>query len=70
MSDETTHQKIQMAFNKAGMQVCGAPWTPPTIVYWNVRDTGGFPVQSNTPNTQMLSGFSLSLLKLFLIMAI
>ena len=46
-----------MAFYKAGMQVCGAPWTPPTIVYWNVRDTGGFPVQSNTPNTQMLSGF-------------
>ena len=66
MSDETTHQKIQMAFYKAGMQVCGAPWTPPTIVYWNVRDTDGFPVQCNTPNTQILSGFSLSLLKLVL----
>ena len=66
MSDETTHQKIQMAFYKAGLQVCGSPWTPPTIVYWNVRDTSGFPVQSNTPNTQMLSGFSLSLLKLVL----
>ena len=66
MSDPTTHHEIQHAFYKAGMQVCGAPWTPPTIVYWNVRDTDGFPVQSNTPNTQMLSGFSLSLLKLVL----
>ena len=66
MSDVTTHQKIQLAFYKAGMQVCGAPWAPPTIVYWNVRDAGGFPVQSDTPNTQMLSGFSLSLLKLVL----
>jgi hypothetical protein len=66
MSDPTTHHEIRHAFYKAGMQVCGSPWTPPMIVYWNVRDTGGFQVQSNTPNTQMLSGFSLSLLKLVL----
>ena len=66
MSDETTHQKDSNGILQAGLQVCGSPWTPPTIVYWNVRDTGGFPVQSNTPNTQMLTGFSLSLLKLVL----
>lgn len=65
-TDPTTYNIIQHAFFNAGIATTGAPWTPPTIVYWNVRDTGGFPVQSNTPNTQMLSGFSLSLLKLVL----
>ena len=63
---ETTHQLIQQAFFNAGMEVSGSPWTPPTMVYWNVRDTSGYPVQSHTPNTQMLSGFSISLLKLIL----
>ena len=36
-------------------------------IYWNLRgDTVGFPVQTDTPNTQLISGFSVSLLKLFL----
>ena len=64
----TTHNLIQQAFFNAGMATTGSPWTPPTMVYWNVRhtDTQGFQVQSNTPNTQMLAGFSISLLKLVL----
>ena len=66
MNEDTTHAKIKTAFYNAGMEVCGAPWEPPMIVYWNVRHTGRFPVESNTPNTQMVSGFSLSLLKLVL----
>ena len=68
MNELTTHNLIQQAFFNAGMAANGAPWTPPTIVYWNVRDasTQGFQVQSNTPNTQMLAGFSISLLKLVL----
>jgi hypothetical protein len=36
-------------------------------VYWNLRgDTKGFVAQADTPNVQMLSGFSPSLLKLLL----
>ena len=67
MKDQPTHNMIREAFAEAGRQVSGKPWKAPTMVYWNVRSSeGGFPVQSNTPNTQMLSGFSLSLLKLVL----
>lgn len=68
LNEPTTHNLIQHAFFNAGMATTGNPWTPPTMVYWNVRDaqTQGFQVQSNTPNTQMLAGFSVSLLKLVL----
>jgi hypothetical protein len=36
----------------------------PKIIYWNLRsDTIGFPIQANTPNTVMISGFSPKLFK-------
>lgn len=67
MKNKTTHDWIRSAFENAGRQICGEPWEPPKMVYWNVSDrNGGFPVQSDTPNTQMLAGYSLSLLKLVL----
>ena len=43
------------------MQGCDAP----RIIFWNLRgNTPGFPIAENTPNTQMLSGFSQAMLKL------
>ena len=56
MKEPTTHVLGSTGvLNGYGSVWC--PWTPPTMVYWNVRDTTGYPVQSHTPNTQMLSGF-------------
>ena len=64
---ETMHDVITRKFARAGMEICGKPYRAPKIIYWNLRgDTKGFPVQANTPNTQILSGFSPSLLKLLL----
>ena len=64
---ETMHDVIKRRFAEAGVAVCGTPYRMPKIIYWNLRgDTRGFPAESNTPNTQMLSGFSPSLLKLLL----
>jgi hypothetical protein len=37
---------------------------PSPIVYWNLHNMGGHPVQKGTEGTVMLSGFSPSLLKL------
>jgi Domain of unknown function (DUF2828) len=37
---------------------------PTPIVFWNLRNTGGHPVDKDTPGTVLLSGFSPSLLKL------
>ena len=63
----TIHETLGQAYHKAGMKACGKPYNIPQQIYWNLRgDTVGFPVQSDTPNTQMISGFSVSLLKLFL----
>ena len=63
----THHDILLKAFHNAGIQACGKPYTLPRMVYWNLRgDTVGFPVQADTPNTQMLSGFSVDLLPLVL----
>jgi hypothetical protein len=65
--NETMHDVIKRRFAEAGVEICGSPYRAPKIIYWNLRgDTRGFPVEANTPNTQMLSGFSPSLLKLLL----
>ena len=64
---ETQHQRLTRRYAEVGRAVCGQPWCVPRIVYWNLRaNTVGFPVQANTPNTQMISGFSPSLLSLVL----
>jgi hypothetical protein len=64
---ETMHERIKRRFAEAGLQICGSPYPAPKIIYWNLRgDTKGNPVLKDTPNTQMLSGFSPSLLKLVL----
>jgi hypothetical protein len=64
---ETQHERLVRKFKDAGMKACGEPWSPPQIIYWNLRgDTNGFPAQADTAGVTMLSGFSPSLLKLLL----
>ena len=61
------HEMLGRAYHTAGMKACGRPYEVPQQIYWNLRgNTVGFPVQSDTPNTQLISGFSVALLKLFL----
>ena len=67
VSWETHHERLTRHFAEVGRAVCGEPYAAPRIIYWNLRgDTAGFPVAADAPNTQMLSGFSPSLLKLVL----
>ena len=64
---ETHHERLVRRFAEVGKKVCGEPYAAPRIIYWNLRgNTAGFLVEANAPNTQMLSGFSPSLLKLVL----
>merc|ERR1719440_393844 len=64
---ETHHERLTRRFAEVGVAVCGAPYAAPRIIYWNLRgNTVGFPVDAAAPNTQMISGFSPSLLKLVL----
>jgi hypothetical protein len=44
-----------------------AGYTLPTIIFWNLRDTHtSFPIQKDTPNVALMSGFSSEMLKVFL----
>jgi len=64
---ETHHERLVRRFAEVGRSVCGEPYAAPRIIYWNLRGASpSFPVQADAPNTQMLSGFSPSLLKLVL----
>lgn len=64
---ETQHEQLVKRFALRGIEVCGEPWQVPKIIYWNLRgDTTGYPVNATTKNVEMVSGFSPSMLKLFL----
>lgn len=52
-------------YAETGMKVCGKPYKPPHILFWNLKSTSGFPTLSSQPNISMMSGFSPSLLNLF-----
>ena len=56
---------IENKYAEAGIRVCGKPYKPPHILFWNLRSTSGFPTLSTQRNTSMMSGFSPVLLNLF-----
>lgn len=62
---QSLYKAMQTMYAEAGMKVCGQPYTPPHILFWNLRHTDGFPNLSNQPNTSMMSGFSPALLNVF-----
>ena len=63
----TALEGIRRRFAEVGIAVCGEPYAPPRIIFWNLRgDTRGYPADANAPNVQMLSGFSGAMLKLVL----
>jgi len=54
---------ITKMYAEAGMRSkYKKPYNPPHLLFWNLRQTKGFPVLSTTKNTSMLSGYSSSLL--------
>jgi len=56
---------ITQKYAKEGMTAVGEPYTPPHILFWNLRSTDGFPSLSTQQNTSMMSGFSPALLNEF-----
>jgi len=62
---DSMYDMIEKEYADTGRSICGEPYTPPHIVFWNLRSTNGFPSLSKQKNTSMLSGFSPVLLNLF-----
>jgi hypothetical protein len=56
---------IEEKYAQAGIRVCGKPYKPPHILFWNLQSGTGFPTLSTRKNTSMMSGFSPALLNLF-----
>lgn len=63
---DTMYDTITKMYAEAGMRTkYGAPYKPPHILFWNLRNTKGFPVLSSQKNVTMLSGYSSVLLNTF-----
>lgn len=61
---ETIHERLVRRFAEVGMEVCGREYTLPHMIYWNLRgDTDGFPVVHDQKGCQLVSGFSVAILK-------
>ena len=56
---------MEKKYADAGMLLWNRPFTPPHILFWNLRQTTGFPVATNQSNVTMFSGFSPALLNNF-----
>ena len=59
------YQVMEKKYADAGIHIWGKPFTPPHILFWNLRQTTGFPVATNQSNVTMFSGFSPALLNNF-----
>jgi hypothetical protein len=60
----TMHDVIRSKFATVAKALGWKDADPTPIVYWNLRTTGGHPVDKDTAGSVLLSGFSPSLLKL------
>ena len=64
-SIKVLYEVMQEKYANAGMKLWGKPFSPPHILFWNLRSTSGFPVLTEQPNVTMFSGFSPALLNQF-----
>lgn len=62
---ESLYESIKSKYEEAGIRVHGKPYKPPHMLFWNLRNTNGFPSLSNEKNVSMMSGFSPALLNSF-----
>lgn len=62
---DALYQVMEKKYADAGMLLWNKPFSPPHILFWNLRQTTGFPVATNQTNVTMFSGFSPALLNNF-----
>jgi hypothetical protein len=65
--DSAAAANVRQYFERLGERMHGTPFTPPVIVFWNVRATQvSFPAKADTEGVVLMSGFSPALLKFIL----
>jgi len=58
----TIYSAIEDKFSSAGKSVSGKAYKPPHVLFWNVKNTCGFPITPMQYNTCMLSGYNPNIL--------
>lgn len=54
---------VRKMFHEAGLRTTHArPYSPPTLVWWNMRTTNGAPCSTTSKNTVMMSGYDATVL--------
>jgi len=61
----TMHEQIKTKYAATGMKHYGVPLIPPHILFWNLRQTNGFPCLSTVANCSMMSGYDPTVLNMF-----
>jgi len=61
----TMFEQIKTKYAEVGMRLYGRPLNPPHILFWNLRNTGGFPTLSTEAGCSMMSGFDPTILNMF-----
>jgi len=59
------YEVMNTKYKEAGLRNFGIPFSPPHVLFWNLRSTNGFPTLSNNSNCSMMSGFNSQLLNQF-----
>jgi len=62
---DTLFTKINIKYAEVGMRLYGVPLKPPHILFWNLRQTDGFPCLSKEANCSMMSGYDPAILNMF-----
>ena len=62
---DTLFNSIAELYAKKGIEMTGAPFEPPHLVFWNLSSRTGAPVLSTMKNVSTMSGFSPALLNLY-----
>ena len=63
---DTMMENIKNMYHSAGLvSKYKTPYDPPHILFWNLRNTVGFPTLSTEENATMLSGYNATLLNVF-----
>ena len=63
---DSAYDIIKRKFERAGLRTTHKmPYSPPHILFWNLRKTNGFPATTFSENITFLSGYSSALLNIF-----
>jgi len=61
----TLYENIKQQYHAVGMRLYNKSMNPPHILFWNLRNTTGFPAISTQQNMSMMSGFDPTVLNKF-----